>query len=153
MPVCGSLTADIIMNPHMLPTRMTCGQLLETVASKYGVASGQFVDCTPYQSIDIEELMSLMKGIGYEEYGRDTMICGLTGKKMERKIFFGPIYLQRLKHMVTEKVHACGASVRPAQSTRQPIDGRSRGGAYRVGELLMGSALCNFGENKFHIIA
>lgn len=135
LPFTGNSVADIVLNPHMLPKRMTCGQLIECLASKYGNITNQFVDGTSFQNISVEELMKKMKVLGYDEFGREEMICGFTGRKMEHRIFYGPTYYQRLKHMVTEKVHACGYTAKRTQSTRQPLDGRSRGGAYRIGEM------------------
>ena len=33
---------------------------------------------------------------------------GHTGRKLEAKIFLGPTYYQRLKHMVDDKIHSRG---------------------------------------------
>lgn len=69
-----------------------------------------------------------------ESYGNEIMYNGLTGEQMEMSVFIGPVFYQRLKHMVNDKQHsrAIGPMV---NLTRQPAEGRSRDGGFRVGEM------------------
>jgi len=62
------------------------------------------------------------------------MYNGVTGKKMHAKIFIGNLYYLKLKYMVANKLHG-RASGKVALLTRQPIEGRARGGALRLGEM------------------
>jgi len=125
---------DLIMNPHSIPSRMTVGQLVECLSSKEGAITGHFVDGTPFNDYDTRELPKLLEKLGYNANGTETMYCGLTGKKMEAQIFIGPTYYIRLKHMVQDKVHGRARGPRQAL-TRQPLEGRSRDGGLKIGEI------------------
>ena len=123
---------DIIMNPHSIPSRMTVGQLVECLSSKEGAISGHFVDGTPFNDYDARKLPELLQKLGYSPNGKETMYCGMTGRKMDAQIFIGPTYYIRLKHMVDDKVHGRARGPRQAL-TRQPLEGRSRDGGLKIG--------------------
>jgi DNA-directed RNA polymerase II subunit RPB2 len=125
---------DVIMSPHSIPTRMSVGQLIECLASKIGAVDCKFMDGTPFNNYNISDLPNLMKNLGYSPYGTETLYCGMTGKKMKAQIFIGPTYYMRLKHMTLDKVHARSRGPRQAL-TRQPPDGRAKGGGLRIGEM------------------
>ena len=58
----------------------------------------------------------------------------MTGEQIECSVFIGPVFYQRLKHMVNDKVHS--RSFGPMVNlTRQPNEGRSRDGGLRFGEM------------------
>ena len=79
-------------------------------------------------------LKNELQRVGYESYGNEVMYYGLTGQQIETSIFIGPVYYQRLKHMVNDKQHS--RSIGPMVNlTRQPAEGRSRDGGFRVGEM------------------
>ena len=125
---------DIIFNPHGLPSRMTVGYLLELLAGKVGCLRGKVVDGTPFSGENKEHLEKQLKEFGFRYDGKETMYNGITGKRIEAKIFIGNLYYLKLKHMVGNKIHG-RASGKVALLTRQPIEGRSRGGALRLGEM------------------
>ncbi|GAH40246.1 unnamed protein product, partial [marine sediment metagenome] len=125
---------DIIFNPHGLPSRMTVGYLLELLAGKVGCLKGEVIDGTSFSGASKEELEEQLKEFGFRYDGKETMYNGVTGKKMTAKIFIGNLYYLKLKHMVANKLHG-RASGKVALLTRQPIEGRARGGALRLGEM------------------
>lgn len=125
---------DVIFNPHGLPSRMTVGYLLELIAGKVGCLKGEIIDGTSFSGASKEELEEQLKKLGFRYDGKETMYSGITGKKMKAKIFIGDLYYLKLKHMVGNKLHG-RASGKVALLTRQPIEGRSRGGALRLGEM------------------
>jgi DNA-directed RNA polymerase II subunit RPB2 len=128
------MVPDLIMNPHSIPSRMTVGQMVECLASKEAAISGHFVDGTPFNDYDPTQLTELLEKLGYTPNGTETMYCGMTGRKMDAKIFIGPTYQIRLKHMVMDKVHGRARGPRQAL-TRQPLEGRSRDGGLKIGEM------------------
>ncbi len=125
---------DLILNPHGYPSRMSLGHFIECLASKEAAETGHFVDGTPFNNYDIYQLPEALKKLGYSPYGTEKMYCGLTGRQMDVEIFIGPVFNIRLKHMVLDKVH--GRARGPKQAlTRQPLEGRSRDGGLKIGEI------------------
>jgi len=128
------LKPDIIINPHAIPSRMTIAQLKETLLGKVLIELGMFGDGTSFGTLDVKTIAQELQKIGYESYGNELMYDGLTGQQLETNIFIGPVFYQRLKHMVNDKQHsrAIGPMV---NLTRQPAEGRSRDGGFRIGEM------------------
>ena len=125
---------DIIINPHAIPSRMTIGQLKETLLGKVLVQLGLFGDGTSFGEFDIKDICKELIKLGYESNGNELMYNGLTGEQHECSVFIGPVFYQRLKHMVNDKAHS--RSIGPMVNlTRQPAEGRSRDGGLRFGEM------------------
>ncbi len=125
---------DIMFNPHGLPSRMSVGYLLELLAGKVGCLKGEVVDGTPFSGVSKKELETQMQELGFRYDGKETMYNAVTGKRMTAKIFIGNLYYLKLKYMVGNKLHG-RSSGKIALLTRQPIEGRARGGALRLGEM------------------
>ena len=125
---------DIIINPHAIPSRMTIGQLKETLLGKVLLELGLFGDGTSFGNLDVATIAEELQKKGYESYGNELLYDGMTGVQLETSIFMGPVFYQRLKHMVNEKQHS--RSIGPMVNlTRQPAEGRSRDGGFRIGEM------------------
>lgn len=125
---------DLILNPHGFPSRMSVSNFIECLVSKEAAESGHFVDGTPFNNYDISQVPEALKKLGFSPHGTEKMYCGLTGRLMDVEIFMGPIYKIRLKHMVLDKVHGRARGPRQAL-TRQPLEGRSRDGGLKIGEM------------------
>ena len=125
---------DIIMNPHGFPSRMTVGKMLELVAGKAGLMSGNFGYGTAFGGSKVEDMGDILIKNGFSYSGKDFITSGITGESLPAYIFFGPIYYQKLKHMVQDKMHSRSRGPR-ATLTRQPTEGRSRDGGLRLGEM------------------
>lgn len=125
---------DIIMNPHGFPSRMTVGKMLELVAGKAGVLSGNLQYGTAFGGSKVDDMGDILISHGFSYSGKDFMTSGITGESLPAYVFFGPIYYQKLKHMVQDKMHSRARGPR-AVLTRQPTEGRSRDGGLRLGEM------------------
>jgi DNA-directed RNA polymerase beta subunit len=138
---------DIIINPHAIPSRMTIGQLKETLLGKVLVELGLFGDGTSFGELDVDTISKKLLDLGYEAHGNELMYNGLTGEQIECSVFLGPVFYQRLKHMVNDKQHS--RSFGPMVNlTRQPAEGRSRDGGLRFGEMEK-DAMVSHGASKF----
>lgn len=125
---------DIIFNPHSIPSRMTVGYLIELLAGKVGSLSGKIIDGTGFSGQKIEDLEGQLQELGFRADGKETVYNPINGKMMKLKIYLGNMYYLKLKYMVANKMHA-RASGKVTLLTRQPIEGRAKGGALRLGEM------------------
>jgi DNA-directed RNA polymerase II subunit RPB2 len=127
---------DIIINPHALPSRMTIGQLVETLMGKACAYYGGFGDCTAFvnKGSKHEIFGSLLRNIGYSSTGNELMYSGETGEQLTMEFFTGPCYYMRLKHMVKDKINYRAQGPR-TMVTRQTVQGRANDGGLRIGEM------------------
>ena len=138
---------DIIINPHAIPSRMTIGQLKETLLGKVLVELGLLGDGTSFGDLDVPTICEELKKVGYESNGNEVMYNAITGEQIDANIFIGPVFYQRLKHMVADKQHS--RSIGPMVNlTRQPAEGRSRDGGLRFGEMER-DCMCSHGAARF----
>jgi len=136
------LKPDLILNPHAIPSRMTIAQLKETILGKTLIELGLFGDGTSFGELDVKTICKKLQEVGYESNGNEIMYDALTGEQMECTVFMGPVFYQRLKHMVADKQHS--RSIGPMVNlTRQPAEGRSRDGGLRFGEMERDAMISN----------
>ena len=125
---------DIIINPHAIPSRMTIGHLVECIFAKMCCLDGMLGDATVFIPIDNSKIYKRLESNSFNKHGNEILYNGFTGRQIETEIFIGPTYYFRLKHMVAEKLNARGIG-KLAGLTRQPTEGRRRGGGLRIGEM------------------
>lgn len=127
---------DILFNAHGIPSRMTMGQLWETVLSKLNALAGH-LDPLGVPFTSAEAMTAACDGLpahGHTRMGREQFFSGVTGEPLDGPTFCGIVYYQRLRHMVADKMHA--RSLGPVnQLVRQPTEGRARQGGLRIGEM------------------
>lgn len=142
LPFSGrGVSPDLVMNPHGFPSRMTVGKLLELLGSKAAVAAlgrpafgTAFADGPGGHGDGVTALSEALVASGFSYDGRDALTCGVSGESLGAYVFMGPVYYQKLKHMVVDKMHARARGPRVVL-TRQPTEGRSRDGGLRLGEM------------------
>ncbi|KAK2714943.1 hypothetical protein QYM36_009817, partial [Artemia franciscana] len=131
---CYGVVPDMIMNPHGFPSRMTVAKLIELLAGKAGLLDGKQHYGTCFGGSKVKDVSDDLIRHGYNYLGKEVLTCGLTGEPLTGYIYFGPVYYQKLKHMVQDKMHARSSGpVKPL--TRQPVEGRAKEGGLRVGEM------------------
>jgi len=128
------ITPDIVINPHAIPSRMTIGQFIESLAGNAAAARGKPANGTPFSNEGPDEIRKSLVKLGFSHTGSDVFYNGTTGEKFVADIFVGIVYYQKLHHMVADKIHA-RARGQVQMLTRQPTEGRARGGGLRFGEM------------------
>ena len=127
---------DLIINPHALPSRMTIGQIIESMFGIACVSYGGFGDCTAFQvkGSNYSTYGPMLTKAGFNHTGNHVLYNGMTGEQIQANIYMGPTYYMRLKHMVKDKINfrARGPNT---MLTRQPVQGRANDGGLRVGEM------------------
>jgi DNA-directed RNA polymerase III subunit RPC2 len=125
---------DLIMNPHGFPSRMTVAKLIELIAGKSALFDGKLKYGTAFSGDRVGDIGEILIANGYSLSGKDYLYSGITGEPIKCTVYSGPIFYQRLKHMVVDKMHARARGPK-ATLTRQPTEGRSRDGGLRLGEM------------------
>jgi DNA-directed RNA polymerase II subunit RPB2 len=146
---------DIIINPHAIPSRMTIGQLIETMFGKACLANGAFGDCTAFSTNgpNNELYGQLLTDAGFHSSGNQLLYSGINGEQIESNIFIGPTYYMRLKHMVKDKINYRSNDGPNTMMTRQPVQGRANDGGLRIGEMerdaIMSHGMTSFLSDSF----
>ncbi|XP_074296012.1 DNA-directed RNA polymerase III subunit 2-like isoform X2 [Silene latifolia] len=145
---------DLIMNPHGFPSRMTVGKMIELLGGKAGVSCGRFHYGSAFgeptgHADRVEVISETLVKHGFSYNGKDLLYSGITGTPLQAYIFMGPIYYQKLKHMVLDKMHARGFGPR-ALLTRQPLEGKAKNGGLRIGEMERDCLIAYGASNLVH---
>ena len=135
------ITPDIIIDPSCCPSRMTIGQILEAFLGKISCLKGNSGDGTMFDNIKNHSIKNLIqkyseckKDLG-DSHGNEIMYHGTTGQMIKRPMFIGPVFYQRNMHKIGRKIH-CRTAFGPRYTqTKQPVEGRSRDGGLRFGEM------------------
>lgn len=75
---------------------MTVSQLIESLLGNVCAIKGSQHDATMFKDVDIESIAEEFEQYGFNRYGYERMINGITGEYIDTLIFFGPTFYQRL---------------------------------------------------------
>ncbi len=104
--------------------------MIELIAGKAGLLTGKLKYGTAFGGDKVKDISEDLIKAGYSYCGKDYLTSGTTGEPLKAYIYMGPVYYQKLKHMVMDKMHARSRGPR-AVLTRQPLEGRSKDGGLR----------------------
>ena len=137
---------DIVLNPLGVPSRMNLGQLFETYLGLACRYLG-FHAATPVfdgvRETEIDDLLKQARTVQEKEEGDRSWITpegktvlydGMTGEPFQQKVVVGVIYMLKLHHLVTDKMHA-RATGPYSLVTQQPLGGKAQLGGQRMGEM------------------
>ncbi len=125
---------DIVLNPMGVPSRMNLGQLFETHLGMAARALGFKVATPSFNGVPTAKIKELLKEAGLPEDGKRQLYDGRTGEAFKERTVVGNMYMLKLTHMVTDKIHA--RSTGPyTMVTQQPLGGKAQNGGQRFGEM------------------
>ena len=125
---------DIVLNPLGVPSRMNLGQIFETHLGWAADALGIHVATPVFDGASLSEVKEMLVEAGLPEEGKATLFDGRTGYKLDKKVTVGQIYMLKLTHLVSDKIHA--RSIGPySLVTQQPLGGKAQFGGQRFGEM------------------
>ena len=125
---------DIVLNPLGVPSRMNIGQLFETHLGMAARALGIRVTSPAFNGVPITKIQDLLKDAGLPKDGKQQLYDGRTGEAFSERTTVGSMYIIKLNHMVSDKIHA--RSTGPyTMVTQQPLGGKAQNGGQRFGEM------------------
>jgi len=80
------------------------------------------------------QIIDYLKLAGLPESGQTTLYDGRTGEAFDHKITVGMIYMLKLHHLVSDKIHSRSIGTY-SLVTQQPLGGKAQFGGQRLGEM------------------
>jgi DNA-directed RNA polymerase subunit beta len=125
---------EICLNPLGVPSRMNVGQVLETHLGWACKKLGLKVATPVFDGIPEKKVREYLKDAKLPSTGKSMLLDGRTGEKLDQEVVVGYIYMMKLNHLVSHKIHA--RAVGPySLVTQQPLGGKAQYGGQRFGEM------------------
>ena len=135
MPFLPDGTAvDIVLNPLGVPSRMNLGQVFETHLGAACKILGMYASTPVFDGISEERITGYLVDAKLDGDGKTELFDGRTGQPFDQRVVVGQIYMMKLHHLVSDKIHA--RAVGPySLVTQQPLGGKAQYGGQRMGEM------------------
>jgi DNA-directed RNA polymerase subunit beta len=125
---------EICLNPLGVPSRMNVGQVLETHLGWACKKLGIKVATPVFDGISEARVRSYLEEAGLPSTGKSILYDGQTGEPLAQEVVVGYMYMLKLNHLVSSKIHA--RAVGPySLITQQPLGGKAQYGGQRFGEM------------------
>jgi len=125
---------DIVLNPLGVPSRMNLGQVFETHLGAACKIIGMYAETPVFDGISEKDIEALLEKAQMKEDGKTVLYDGRTGEAFDQRVVVGEIYMMKLHHLVSDKIHA--RAVGPySLVTQQPLGGKAQYGGQRLGEM------------------
>jgi DNA-directed RNA polymerase subunit beta len=125
---------EICLNPLGVPSRMNIGQVLETHLGWACKKLGMKIATPVFDGIPEKKIREYLKEAKLPTTGKSSLFDGRTGEKIDQEVVVGYIYMMKLNHLVSHKIHA--RAVGPySLVTQQPLGGKAQYGGQRFGEM------------------
>ncbi len=125
---------EICLNPLGVPSRMNVGQVLETHLGWACKKLGIKVATPVFDGIPEKKVREYLEDAKLPASGKSPLFDGRTGEKIDQEVVVGYIYMMKLNHLVSHKIHA--RAVGPySLVTQQPLGGKAQYGGQRFGEM------------------
>ncbi len=125
---------EICLNPLGVPSRMNIGQVLETHLGWACKKLGMKIATPVFDGIPEKKIRDYLKEAKLPTTGKSALFDGRTGEKIDQEVVVGYIYMMKLNHLVSHKIHA--RAVGPySLVTQQPLGGKAQYGGQRFGEM------------------
>ncbi|OGV64805.1 MAG: DNA-directed RNA polymerase subunit beta, partial [Lentisphaerae bacterium RIFOXYA12_FULL_48_11] len=125
---------DIVLNPLGVPSRMNLGQVFETHLGAACKILGMYADTPVFDGISEKDIENLLSKAQLSRDGKTDLYDGRTGQAFDQRVVVGQIYMMKLHHLVSDKIHA--RAVGPySLVTQQPLGGKAQYGGQRLGEM------------------
>ena len=125
---------EICLNPLGVPSRMNVGQVLEVHLGWACKKLGLKVATPVFDGISEERVRKYLEEAGLPSTGKSVLYDGRTGEQLHQEVVVGYMYMLKLNHLVSSKIHA--RAVGPySLITQQPLGGKAQYGGQRFGEM------------------
>ena len=125
---------DLILNPLGVPSRMNLGQILETHLGWAAHELNLHFATPVFDGASMDDIQAMLRKAGLPENGKTRLYDGKTGEAFDKEVMVGIIYMLKLSHLVSDKIHA--RSIGPySLVTQQPLGGKAQFGGQRFGEM------------------